>query len=309
MKALITGACGFVGRHLAHHLRECGDVVMGTDKSKDAPGIPDILYEKLDIRNFEECSRVIGSFAPDVIYHLAGIAFVPDAEKNFDDTLAINVGGVHNVIRIPHLLERKTTIVVVSSAEVYGKIASGNLPITENTPLQPTTNYGLSKVFGEQVAERYGRGKWINSVIVRPFNHIGPGQSEQFVASNFAKQIASIKKGKQEPVLFVGNLDAKRDFTDVRDIVRGYRMAAVKGKGVYNLSSTKTYSIRELLEKLIEISGVSIDLKVDSNRLRPSDIPVLSGDASKARQELGWEPELSLDKSLQDLLNYWENKV
>lgn len=309
MKALITGACGFVGRHLAKHLRECGDVVLGTDRSKTAEGLSDILYEKLDIANFEECSKIIANFAPEVIYHLAGIAFVPDAEKNFDNTLSVNVTGVHNVMRIPHLLERKTTVIVISSAEVYGAVTKADLPIKESCEIKPSSNYGLSKYFAEQVAQRYGRGNWINAVIVRPFNHIGPGQSDQFVASSFARQLALIKKGKHKPFLEVGNLDALRDFTDVRDIVAGYRLAALKGKGIYNLATGSTISIKNLLDQLIEVSGLDIELKIDPSRLRPSDIPVLCGDSSKARQELGWIPKISVEETLRDLFEYWVERV
>lgn len=305
MKALVTGACGFVGRYLIRHLVEQGDTVMGGYLADNFPRNSQASYQRLDVRNFEECSKVIGGYHPDVIYHLAGIAFVPEAEKNFDDTLGSNVTGVHNVLRIPYLLERKTRVVIVSSAEVYGKIEPHELPLTENQPLRPANNYSLSKVFGEMVSQKFERAGYIDPIIIRPFNHIGPEQNVRFVASNFACQLARIAKGYAPPVLRVGNLNAERDFSDVRDIVRGYRLAALKGKGIYNFSSGKAISIQSLLDTLIEISGLKIKIEEDPERMRPAEMPRVFGDYSKAKRELGWEPTIPLRESLEGIYNYW----
>lgn len=309
MKALVTGACGFVGRYLIRHLIDNGDVVLGGHLVDNFPRIHDALYQKLDVRNFEECSRVIGSFHPDVIYHLAGISFVPEAEKNFDDTMASNVTGVHNVCRIPHLLERRTKIVLVSSAEVYGKIKPEELPLTESQPLRPAHNYSLSKVFAEEVALKFERGGYIEPVIIRPFNHIGPDQNVRFVASNFAYQLARIAKGFAPPLLRVGNLTPERDFSDVRDVVKGYRLAALKGSGVYNFSSGRSTSIQALLDTLITISGLSITIEEDPERMRPSEMPRVYGDYSKAKRELGWEPTIPFRESLEAIYEHWLRTV
>ena len=309
MKVLVTGACGFVGGYLIRHLLESGDTVLGGALGEIVDKVPDCTYEKLDVCNSEECSRVIGGFAPDIIYHLAGLAFVPEAEKNFDTTLSVNVAGLHNVMRVPYLLERKTTLLFVSSAEVYGNVPVEALPINETFPLKPLHNYSLSKVFGEMVAERYSRNGFIHSVIARPFNHIGPGQNYRFVTSDFAMQLAKIAHGLMPPVIQVGNLDAKRDFSDVRDIVKGYRLAATQGAGIYNFGSGKAVSIQGILDTLITISGLSIKVERDSERMRPSEIPIVYGDATKAKTELGWLPEHSLEETLGLLYHHWYSRV
>lgn len=309
MKALVTGACGFVGAYLIKHLLQCGDTVCGTFLGDIVEKVPGCQYEKLDILNFEECSKVIGGFEPEVIYHLAGIAFVPEAEKNFDATMSINVTGVHNVLRIPHLLQRKTTVIFVSSGEVYGKVPPEAMPLSESRTIRPHNAYSLSKAFAEMVAQSYGDGQYIKAIIVRPFNHIGPGQNNRFVASNFAWQLARIKKGLQPPVIMVGNLEAQRDFSDVQDIVRGYRLAAEKGNGTYNLGSGKAVTIQEVLDTLIKVSGLTIKVEQDQARMRAAEVPLICSDISKAKKELGWEPRETLEESLARMFEYWSARA
>ena len=303
MRALVTGAFGFAGRYLVEHLLQHGDKVMGTWLHEESL---DLKCEKahLDIRNISDCQRVISKFRPEVVYHLAGIAFPPDAERDFSEALAVNVEGTYNVFRSCHDLGMPVKIVLVSSAEIYGKVKK--LPIVEEMPVSPYNNYSLTKAMAEAVAERFSASAMLKSVQIRAFNHMGPGQRLDFVISNFAFQLASIAKGKADPVLCVGNLDAKRDFTNVRDVIRGYRLAALKGSGVYNLCSGKSVSIGDVLKTLIEISGLKVEIKTDPARLRPSDTLDVYGSFQKAKAELGWSPEFTdLRQSLKEVYDYW----
>lgn len=307
MKALVTGAFGFVGGHLVDHLHSSGDSVVGV-WIKDKPISPKCEVIEADIRDQDSCRALLSKYKPDVIYHLAGMAFVPDAESNFEEALRTNVFGTSNVIRSAHILELPCTIVFVSSAEVYGKISPSELPITEETPCRPTNNYSLSKLMAEEVVKRYDRAGVVKCVIMRPFNHIGPGQSDKFVASSFAHQLARIAKGEAPPVVEVGNLEAKRDFTDVRDVVRAYRLAAQKGRGTYNLSSGKAVSIKEILDTLIQVSEVRVTVKTDPSRLRGPEVPELFGSYEKAQRELGWKPANSLKDTLRDVFVDWRRR-
>ena len=307
MRSLVTGAGGFVGRYLVRHLLESGDTVLGVSLAGTTQDMP-CEVECFDIDDFESCRRVISQFQPEVIYHLAGIAFVPTAEENFKQTLNVNVYGVSNIYRIVNLMDLDCKIVLVSSAEVYGKIKPHQLPITESTQVAPASNYSLSKAMAEMIANRYITYNNVSSVIVRPFNHIGPGQDCKFVVSNFARQLAQIKLKKSSPVISVGNLEAKRDFTDVRDIVHAYRLAAIKGRGVYNLASGKSISIRSILDLLITVSGLNVDVIQDPSRMREVEIPELVADITKAKKELSWSPEFEIRNTLEDIYKYWLEK-
>jgi len=305
MRALVTGAEGFAGRHLVRHLLECGDEVAGVGLHV-APEFLDLgrgvfTFHELDICDNAACARVISEFKPEVIYHLAAVAFVPEAESDFDRVLRINVGGTNNIARVCHLLQSGVTLLYVSSAEVYGCFSPEHLPLTEEAPLRPVNNYSLSKLMGELVVDRYARGGYMRAVVVRPFNHIGPGQDVRFVVSSFAEQLARVAKGKAQPLLRVGNLEAQRDFSDVRDIVRGYRLAALKGDGVYNLCSGRPVSIRAVLDMLIEIAGLKVAVEREPGRMRPVDIPVMYGSCEKAQRELGWKAARDLRDTLAEI--------
>ena len=308
MRTLITGAKGFVGKHLARHLLECGDEVLGADLQAgkvDLGGGRSFSCEALNIVDTAQCAQLITSYRPEVIYHLAGIAFVPEAEGDFSKALQVNVVGTNNIVRPCHLLRLGTTVLFVSSAEVYGKVPENLLPISEQTPLQPNNNYSLSKLMAELVVERYCRTGYVRSVVVRPFNHIGPCQDNRFVVSSFAYQLAQIAQGKVEPVLQVGNLEARRDFTDVRDIVRAYRLAVQHGQGVYNLCSGQAVAIQQILDMLIKISGLQVNITKDPARLRPSEVARVCGNSSKAERELGWQREFSLEATLRAVYEDW----
>lgn len=304
MRALVTGACGFVGGYLVRHLAECGDTVCAAYLSKP-PEVPGVECHALDVCNGSACQELLQRFKPEVVYHLAGIAFPPDAERDFSHSLSVNVGGTYNVLSASQKLGAPVRVIVVSSAQVYGKASAEQLPLRETTPIRPPDAYSLTKLLAETCCLRFAGDKNLSTIIMRPFNHIGAGQRQDFVVSNFSYQLACIAKGKQEPVIKIGNLSAKRDFTDVRDIVRGYRLAADRGSGMYNLCSGVAVSIQEVLDRLIEISGVKVTLQEDPSRMRASDTPILYGSSEKAFKELGWKLAHSLDESLRDCYLYW----
>ncbi len=309
MRALVTGACGFAGSYLVRHLREAGDAVVGTCLRLQEGDSADCERRALDICDEAQCRAVIESVQPDVVYHLAAITFVPNAEKEFQATLATNVGGTYNLLRACREAGGGVRFVFVSSSEVYGRIAPQDLPLSEQQPLRPANNYSMTKAMAEMVAQRFHGQAGIQSVIARPFNHTGAGQEALFVASSFAKQLAQIAKGLLPSVIEVGNLEAQRDFSDVRDIVRAYRLIAESGEGVYNLCSGRSVSMQTLLDTLITLSGQQVSVEVSAERYRPLDVPEIYGDSSRLRNGLGWEPRHSLEETLESLYRYWLDKI
>jgi GDP-4-dehydro-6-deoxy-D-mannose reductase len=306
-RALVIGANGFVGRHLVTHLKQLGDEVVSAGLRVPNSAEGDFLC--VDITDARSVRTVLQAARPDVTYHLAGIAFVPEAEEDFDKVLRINVAGAANVVRQCHLLEKKTSLVFVSSAEVYGSIKPRDLPLTEATSITPSNNYSLTKRMAEMVVERYSRIGHVRCFIVRPFNHIGPGQDRRFVTANFALQLAKIAHRQAEPVLRVGNLEARRDFSDVRDVVRGYRLLSQADGGVYNLGSGEATSIQTILDTLIEVSGVKVEVVQDPDRMRGPEVPELYGSYARIERACGWKPQIPLRQSLQDVYRYWFDEV
>ena len=300
MRALVTGAAGFVGQHLINHLQGSGDNVLATVGAGQRCASA-VAIAELDITDYQSCVKIVSKFEPEVIYHLAGISFVPEAENNFDIALKVNVAGTQNLVRAAHLLDKKVKFLFASSAEVYGKLQGHEIPVSESQPARPANNYSLSKYMAELVVSRYANVGTIVPLIMRPFNHIGAGQHANFVAPSFARQLAKIKLNKARPVITVGNLTPQRDFSDVRDIARAYRLAATKGDGVYNLGVGKPIAIQEILDLLLEISQVKVKVEQDPNLMRPAEVPVLYADISKAKRELDWSPEYSLKSSLQEV--------
>jgi len=308
MKALITGAYGFAGRYLVKHLLEEGDQVIATSLFKETEQIG-TQYAQLDVTDLTQCTKRLAEFTPDAVFHLAGMAFAPDAERDFRQALVQNVEGTYNIFKAAKELNREIVVVTISSAEVYGRITAQDLPLTEQTPTRPAHNYSLSKLMAEEAVKRFESENKMRCVVIRAFNHIGPGQRVDFVVSNFAFQLSEIKKGKSAAVMKVGNLDAKRDFSDVRDTVRAYRLAAEKGRGVYNIASGKSVSIQSILDQLIEISGLKVKIERDPARMRPAEVPEIYGSFEKAKQELGFEPKFrDLRASLEQVFNHWMQK-
>jgi GDP-4-dehydro-6-deoxy-D-mannose reductase len=309
MRALILGADGFVGGHLAQHLAQSGDEVFLGMRKHPQGGHSDSHCLTVDITDPATLSDAFRVAKPEVVYHLAGIAFVPEAEEDFERVLRVNVAGTSNVARECHRAGGGVSLVFVSSAEVYGAISSTDLPITEATPVRPANNYSLSKRMAELVVERYGRVGTIKCSIARPFNHIGAGQNERFVTASFALQLARIAHRKEAPILRVGNLEARRDFSDVRDIVRAYRLLALGGAGVFNLGSGRAVSIQFILDTLISIAGVSVQIERDPQRMRGPEVPEVYGSCRAVSNACGWIPEITIQRSLEDVYRYWYDRV
>jgi len=248
---------------------------------------------------------------PDFVFHLAAQALVPAAWSDPWSTLENNIRGQLNVLLAALHQSTLPSVLVIGSSEEYGVVPADQLPIRETYPLRPNNPYAVSKVAQDMLGYQYFASHRLPVVRVRPFNHIGPRQSPAFVASAFAKQIAEVEAGLREPKVLVGNLDARRDLSDVRDMVRGYYLALSQGEPgeAYNLGAERSYPMRELLEGLIALSKVKPTVEFDSQRLRPSDMPDVVADCSKMRSRTGWHAEIPLERSLQDILDYWRSRV
>jgi GDP-4-dehydro-6-deoxy-D-mannose reductase len=255
--------------------------------------------------------ELITDGAPDVIFHLAAMSSVSASFEQPWETLENNIRAQLNILEAVRQAGTPTRVLVIGSNEEYGKPGEDQLPITEETSLRPQSPYAVSKVAQDMLGLQYHLAYEIEVIRLRPFNHTGPGQSPRFVVPAFASQVARIEAGLQEPVLFVGNLDVWRDFTDVRDMVRAYALAATEAEPgeVYNLASGQPQSIREMLESLLALSTAEIRVEVDPDRYRPADMPVAYGSAEKFRRHTGWEPEIPFEQTLRDVLAYWREEV
>ncbi|MFB5650197.1 GDP-mannose 4,6-dehydratase [Leptospira wolffii] len=299
MKYLVTGADGFVGTYLTRELLENQDreiLGLGVRPSDRQLAFP---YKFCDLRDFDSLSATLGSFSPDIVFHLAGQAFVPRAIENPQETLMINVGGTLNLLEYFRLSGKPVQIVYISSSEVYGNLKSENLPVSENHPVGPVNPYATSKVAAEEYCLQYARSsKNIRALIARPFNHIGVGQNPNFVVPNFCRQVLesiSKKSGSEPAEIQVGDLTPTRDFLHVRDVVRAYILLSEFGKSgeIYNISSGKETSIFQILQWIIEAAKTEVLAKQDPERMRPMEMVRSLGDNSKLKA-LGWEPKVSV---------------
>ncbi len=307
MRALITGAGGFVGVHLAACLERCERPaqLFGTTYLPSERVHPAVAEQhRIDLKDYGEVLKLIARCKPDAIYHLAAQAFVPRSFEDPWETLENNIRAQLNIFQACLEMKLRPRILIVSSAEIYGEVSPAQLPMGEDTEIRPTNPYSVSKVAQDMLGLQYYLSHDLPIMRARPFNHIGPGQNNRFVAPAFAAQIARIEEGRQEAVIYVGNLAAKRDFTDVRDIVRAYRMIVNSGKPgeAYNVASGCAYSIQELLDSLLALSHARIETRVDPARLRPVDVPEIRGDASKLRRDTGWAPTFTFETTLRDVL-------
>lgn len=319
MRALITGGTGFVGRHLAKYLVSCGDDVAvtclpskaerptGSGDDTDVPLPRQTQTLVLDVTDRKAVSEVVALLRPDAIYHLAARTFVPEGESEPTLFYQTNLQGTLNLLDAVQEHSKETRVLFVSSAEVYGEPRTAGQALTELSELRPASTYGVTKAAAELACFKYFGRNGLHIVRIRPFPHIGPGQSPVFAISGFAKQIAEIKLGKSDPAIKVGNLEARRDYTDVLDIVRGYREALENGKPgeVYNLCSGGSIGIGEMLQMLIARSGVEAEISIDPSRVRPVDVPELYGSFQKAQKDFGWRPRVEREASLDALLAYW----
>lgn len=312
-KILITGTSGFVGNHLIDNLITHGEKkIYGTFFSENKDLKKEVEYIKVDLRNEDEVFDLIEKIKPDILYHLAAFTSASESFLSPKETFINNVSSQINIleaIKKNNLLDTK--ILLTSSAEVYGNVAKEDLPINEETVFNPTNPYAVSKLAQDFLGKQYFLSYGLKIIIMRPFNHIGPGQSDKFVVSSFAKKIAEIEKGKREPILPVGNLESKRDFTDVRDIVKAYALILEKGEfgQVYNIGSGKSHKISDILNMLLTYSSAKIKVEQDPKLLRPMDNPDLVCNFEKLEKVTGWKPEIDLEKTLKDTLDYWRNII
>lgn len=314
MRILITGIGGFVGTHLANHLlkHSSQDEIHGTILDQHSkPDFSSIVYHPLDLKDEEETTHLIAELRPDRIYHLAATAVV---HRSFDApwaTLENNVRIQLNVILGCIAAGITPRMLIVSSGEVYGADQPTDKPTTEDAPMRPTNPYAVSKVTQDMLGLQYFLSHQLPIMRVRPFNHIGPGQNLGFVTTDFASQIAKIEAGLQEPVMRVGEISTERDFTDVRDIVCAYRLIVERGTPgeVYNVAAGRTYSIRSILSTLLSYSSVEIQVQTNSAGLHSSGVRRSWGDTSRLRKATGWQPEIPIEKTLQDVLNDWRQRV
>ncbi len=309
MRALITGSGGFAGAHLADHLRaQPGLEVFGVVREQRA-GLPERTYV-VDLDDAEAVGQILRDVRPDLIYHLAAQAAVQLSWARPRETLVNNVVAQLHVFEAVLAAGLRPRLLVVGSADEYGIVLPHELPIREENPLRPNSPYAVSKVAQDMLGLQYFISHRLHVVRVRPFNHTGPGQSDLFAAASFARQIAEIEAGRRKPILLVGNLEAKRDFTDVRDVVRAYHLLLERGVPgeVYNLGSGRSVTVRYVLELLLAQSRVEIEVRADPARLRPSDNPELVCDYGKAAA-LGWQPAIPLERTVKDLLDYWRERV
>ncbi|MHB8481888.1 MAG: GDP-mannose 4,6-dehydratase [Nitrospiria bacterium] len=315
-RALITGISGFVGSHLAEHLLKTGREVFGTYVGSDHLNHLSEILEKVKlfpclIQNEEEVYQTVRDVLPDEIYHLAGMAFVVDAWQNPRLALETNAIGTMNLYEAVIKNRLNPWILSILSADVYGMVHEEEMPLKEERALRPIHPYGLSKAMADLIGYHYFYAYNLPIIRVRPFNHIGPRQSPKFVCSDFASQIARIEQGLHEPFIEIGNLEAKRDFTDVRDMVRAYRMLIEKGKAgeVYHAASGQAVSIAFVLNALLGMSQVPIEIRTNPTKLRRSDTSLQIGDCSKLKSDTGWMPAIPFKQTLEDILNYWRREV
>lgn len=315
-KVLITGISGFAGSHLAEYLVSqkrysvAGTYVSEKSLKNIALIQKEIYLIKLNLKEEKKTKDAVAFLKPDFIFHLAALPAVGSSLNNPSETIINNITAQLNLLEAVRQMEFiNCRILVVSSADVYGKVSTSDLPINENTSFHPTNAYAVSKIAQDFLGLQYHIAYHLKIIRVRPFNHIGPRQSTGFAVADFAKKIADIEKKKCEPFLKVGNLDTKRDFTDVRDMVRAYEMVIKKGEEgeVYNIGSGVSHSMLNILNKFLSLSKVKIKVEVDRHLFRPEDSPDRICDNRKFVRLTGWEPLISLEKSLKDTLDYWRN--
>jgi GDP-4-dehydro-6-deoxy-D-mannose reductase len=316
MKVLITGITGFAGSHLADYILQRGDaevigILRWRSRTENIEHFRDkVRLVECDLRDASSVRDVLDETRPDWIFHLAAQSFVPTSWTAPTESLVTNILGQLNIFEAVKKLHLMPKIQLACSSEEYGLVHENELPIKETNPLRPLSPYAVSKVGQDMLGYQYWMSFKLPVIRTRGFNHEGPRRGPVFVCSDFAKQIADIEKGRRPPVVRVGNLDARRDFTDVRDIVRAYWLALEKGEPgeVYNLCSGRAWTIREMLDMLLAMSKTKIKVEQDETRMRPSDVPVLLGDATRFRNRTGWEPSIPFEQTMRDLLAYWRER-
>jgi GDP-4-dehydro-6-deoxy-D-mannose reductase len=317
LRALITGIGGFAGSHLAEYLcnnvgMEVAGILSPRGRADNLAALGDsVSLHRADLLDSDAVAALLDTVQPDRVYHLAARASVGASWQDPASTLHNNIMAQLNVLRTLAESGARPRVLVVASAEEYGRVGPYDLPVDEATPLRPVNPYAVSKVTQDYMGLQYYLSHDLSIVRVRPFNHSGPRQELGYVVPDFSSQIAEIEAGTQEPRLKVGNLDAERDMHDVRDTVRAYYLALEHGQAgeVYNVGGSQAYAIREVLDRLLALSHVPVQVEPDPGRMRPSDVPRIVADCSKLERETGWVPAYSLDRTLRDTLDYWRDRV
>lgn len=311
-RALIIGAAGFVGGYLIHQLKFVDGYAVSATKMpyEVVPGEGFDVYD-LNILNREAVEKLLAEVRPDYIFHLAAQSSVYLSWKNPGLTIDVNIKGSVNVLDAVRALDYTPRVLLIGSGEEYGHIKPEETPILEDNLVRPGNIYAATKVCQNLIGKIYVDAYGMELMSVRAFNHIGPTQAAQFVVGDFCKQVAEIEVGKKEPIIYVGNLSARRDFTDVRDVVRAYSLLMKYGKAgeTYNVGSGHAVSIREILQRLLAMSDQEITIKVDPTKFRPIDVPIIEADTLKLCAATGWEKQISLDQTLQETLDYWRAKL
>jgi GDP-4-dehydro-6-deoxy-D-mannose reductase len=310
-RLLVTGCGGFVGRTLVARLAAAGHEVWGVDRSSGEDDFAGRERRVADITDGDAVGRLLEECTPDAIVHLAALSSV---RASFDDPFTTLVS---NTLPALHILEhlkrtaRRCRALMVGSAEEYGVVAPEHLPISESAPVDPRSPYALSKSIQNQCCRAFATLYGMDVVMTRSFNHTGPGQSDAFVLSSFARQLVEIQMGRREATMHVGNLDVRRDFLDVRDVCAAYERLLEKGSAgeTYNVCSGTSHRIGDLLERLRALAGVKVDVRLDPARLRPVDMPELRGSAGKLADHTGWEPTVPIDETLRALLDDWRERL
>ena len=312
MKALVVGGGGFVGPYLVKHLKEeQGMEVYVTKTEKETLDMDCSGIYNLDILELNQVVELLNKIRPDYIFHLAAQSSVAYSWKNPGLTIDVNIKGCVNLLDGIRQLDYKPRVLLIGSGEEYGHIKDGECPIVEDNVLRPGNIYAATKSCQNMLGKIYSDAYDMDVMMVRAFNHIGPNQTPVFVVADFCKQVADIENGLSEPVIYVGNLSARRDFTDVRDVVRAYAMLVKDGKRgeTYNVGRGHAVAIQEILERIVALSDKDIEVRVDESKLRPVDVPIIEPDITKIRETVGWEPEIELETTLKETLEYWRRET
>lgn len=311
-RALIIGAAGFVGSYLIDHIQKhCVWSIVVTKMPQETMACPGVDICDLDILAPEAIERLLEEQRPDYIFHLAAQSSVAVSWKNPGLTVDVNVKGSLNVLDAVRKLDYKPRVLLIGSGEEYGHVRENEVPVREDNVLRPGNIYAATKACQNMVGAIYAQAYGMDVMMVRAFNHVGPNQSPIFVVADFCKQTAEIEAGLKEPVIKVGNLSARRDFSDVRDVVRAYVELMEKGKAgeTYNVGSGNAVEIRKILDMILCRSKKEIRVEVEPSRMRPVDVPVIEADISKLKACTGWEQKITLEETIQDTLEYWRQKL
>ena len=310
MKALVVGGGGFVGPYRVRHLKdELGYEVTVTKTEKETLAMDGAVVKNLDILDKNQISELLNEEKPDYLFHLAAQSSVAYSWKNPTLTVDVNIKGCVNLLEAVKDADEKPRVLLIGSGEEYGHIKKDECPIIEDNVLRPGNIYAATKSCQNMLGKIYSDAYGLDIMMVRAFNHIGPNQTPVFVVADFCKQVADIEKGKQEPVIYVGNLSAKRDFTDVRDVVKAYALLVKGGKRgeTYNVGRGHAVAIEDILKEIVSMSDKDIEVKVDEKKLRPVDVPIIEPDIEKIKKEVGWEPVIELRQTLEETLEYWRS--